>query len=237
LFSNFGFALVDHISFRSCCHYLNDQSHQRNDIGPRSIFRITTDQSPAKFERIASLHPYSISYSGGRTNEMPLNTIWSRITSLRRLWLSYGIDTAPLLSTQTSLTWLQLRVFSPHIHHCTNLLDLTTPLRSLNDYQYLPSSLTRLNIEVEDAKDDDNFMDMIDHLPHLSSLELEIGRCAGQLVKAGRLSSLSRWSSLTQLSISDYSNELLSLDGLVHNGSLLSTNIPSSVSHLQRTIK
>jgi hypothetical protein len=212
--------LIDHISFRRCCYYLNEQSHQRNDIGPRSFFRIRSD-TLHNFERIASLHPYYISYSLGPENDTPsINAIWSRITSLRQLWVETRCDPSHILLSQTGLTWLHIQPFSPHIRHCTKLLDLTIPLPLLADYKYLPSSLTRLNLLVEKSAkwsfQDDKVIDLINHLSLVSSLELIICGSSPQ-----SLSSLSRWLSLTKLIITNFPKSL-SLDGLIHHGSYFS---------------
>jgi hypothetical protein len=140
--------------------------------------------------------------------------IWLRIPGLRRLTLTTLNDTSHILSTQTGLTWLQLKAFSPHIQYCTNLLELTIPLPSLSNYHYLPSSLTRLGLRLDHAKEDDNFIDMIKPLPRVASLKLEIGMDAKHVAKAGALSSLSRWSSLTKLTIrSGYMIGTPSLEG------------------------
>jgi hypothetical protein len=216
-------SLIDHISFRSCCHYLNDQSHQRTDISTRETFYIRTDQAMKNFKRISSMHPYSISYaieSKDATTE--LKSIWSRMTSLRRLTWMPRCDTFHMLSTQTGLTSLTTcNVFSPHIRYCTNLLELSTPLISLSDYKYMPSSLTRLRLlgDVRWSFDNIDFIEMMNHLPRLASLEFET-----QSLKAGSLSSLSRWSSLTSLTIRGDSSIGTdtwipsSLKGLIHNG-------------------
>jgi hypothetical protein len=198
---------------------LNDQSHQRNDIGPRSVFYLTTDDF-LDFGRIASLHPYSIHYGvrhDPRLIHTRMNTIWSQMTSLRRLRLAARSDGSHILRTQTGLTSLHLEVFSPDIRHCTNLLDLTTPLPSLSDYQEIPTSLTSLTLPLcRMSFDDDSVIAINNHLPNLSSLELELSETGG-------LSSLSRWSSLTKLIIgTDVNFVSPSLDGLVHNGSLIS---------------
>jgi hypothetical protein len=218
---------IDHISFRSCCHYLNDQSHQRNGIGTRETFRITTHKEMNNFKRIASLHPYDIYYSLQRDTPT-IAAVWSRI-SLRRLWLSECRDADLIISTQTGLTWLEIGDFSARTQYCTNLLELTTPLPSINDYKYMPPSLTTLNLQldynVKWSFNDDNGIDMINHLPHLSSLGLKFDS-GSHFVEAGAFSSLSRWSSLTKLSISpSYGINPPSLarllKGLVHNGLLL----------------
>jgi hypothetical protein len=221
---------IDHTSFRSCCHYLNDQSHQRNDIGPRSMFSITTQKQANNFERIASLHPYSILYSlsyEDKHDEPAMKTIiWSRLTSLRRLSLSYACDASLILSTQTGLTSLIIRgQFSPLIRHCTNLLNLCIPLPLISDYKYIPPSLTRLELLLNDdvkwSFSDDNVIAINNHLPHLTDLELVLASRVQQFLKTRALSSLSRWSSLTSLSLgTDDDMEPPSLAGLVHNGSL-----------------
>jgi hypothetical protein len=195
------FILIDHISFRRCCHYLSDQSHQRNDIGPRSTFDIKTK---ANFERIASMHPYSIYLPrevdfGSSTNSV----IWSRITSLRHLRLGYDCDPLPILATQTGLISLDIRKFCTVIRDCTNLLDLTTPLPTLSAYRYIPTSLTKLELLLYKTKwsfDDDTVNGMNNHFPHLVTLGLIIEEDT-PFIKAGALSSLSRWSSLTKLII------------------------------------
>jgi hypothetical protein len=103
-------------------------------------------------------------------------------------------------------------------------LELSIPLITLLDYKYLPSSLTRLTLQLGSAElhwsfNDDNGIDMINHLPHLSSLGLEIGYSV--FVKPGALSSLSRWLSLTKMRITTthYRIEPPSLEGFVHHGS------------------
>jgi hypothetical protein len=108
------------------------------------------NQDLTNFERIASIHPYSIYYSLGEDEyDMPeTRTIWSRITSLRRLDLAPLGDASQILATQTGLTWLDIRLFSPHIRHCTNLLELTIRLPELYYYKYIPSSVTRLQIVI-----------------------------------------------------------------------------------------
>jgi hypothetical protein len=172
------------------------------------------------FERIASMHPYSISYFIGRHQEgRETNDIWSRITSLRQLHLGRHCDASHILRTQTGLTSLDILAFSPHIRHCTNLLDLTIPLLLISDYKYIPSSVTtlelRLGNNVKWSFDDENIMWM-NHLPHLTVLKLGLGN---QYEKAGALSSLSRWSSLTELTLGpDSESDSPSLEGLIHNG-------------------
>jgi hypothetical protein len=215
------FILIDHISFRRCCHYLNDQSHQRNDIGPRSTLYITTKEHKLNFERIASMHPYFIYLT--QDIDPSMNVIWSRITSLRHLCLGYYCDASKLLITQTGLTSLDIRKYSPLVRYCTNLLSLAIPLTSLSDYGNLPTSLTklqlRLNEETPWSFDDENIIRMNNHFPHLVALELTIEGGAPQFSKAGALSSLSRWSSLTKLIIgTDSDTELPSLEGLLHTG-------------------
>jgi hypothetical protein len=219
IFIRFG---IDHIRFRSCCHYVNDQAHQRNDIGPRSLIYVLNSEDAKNFDRIASLHPYDIYYSMCPKNdklENAVNIIWSRITSLRRLNVSSKCDPSHILSSQTGLTSLSLRVFSSNIQYCTKLLELTTPLPSVTDSQYLPSSLTQVSIHlgtVRWAFDDDTVMTINHRLPHLTDLTL-----SGTGFNEPRtLSSLSRWSSLTKLSIS--TDHGISLDGVVHNGSFIS---------------
>jgi hypothetical protein len=144
--------------------------------------------------------------------------------SLRCLEL-YGGGDPNILSTQTSLTSLVMVAFSVHIRHCTNLLYLSTPLRAISDYQYIPSSLTRLSLRLGDdatwSYNDDNFIGMINHLPNVSSLVLVIGEFATQfLAPGGALSLLSRWLSLTELSIGTATDkESVPLNGLVHQGS------------------
>jgi hypothetical protein len=224
---------VDHISFRSSCQYLNDQSHQRNDIGPRSTFWISTTKDVNNFERIASLHPSDIYYSLAplhphkmyyERDHASLN--WSRITSLRRLIVASYCDASPILTTQTGLTSLTLLLFTPQIRYCTNLLELATPLPSVTDYRSLPTSLTKLDLALGEVKwsfNDDNVIEMMHHFPHLTDIGLDIGSRAPQFLKAGTLSSLSRWSSLTKLTITHAftgagSLSLDGLNGLVHNG-------------------
>jgi hypothetical protein len=225
--------LIDHIRFRSSCHYLNDQSHQRNDIGPRSLFCFIWGKDVDKFGQAASLHPYSIYYALDNPNDKrvqtSINIIWSRITSLRRLTLAASYH---ILATQTGLTWLTMRAFSSYVHHCTNLLELTIPLPLIDDYKSLPTSLTKLNLRLDNnvkwSFDDDNVTAMNNHLPHLTDVGL-FGLSARQFVKKGALSSLSRWLSLTKLTISSGSDiEPPSLDALVHTGSSLS--LPLSLS-------
>jgi hypothetical protein len=71
-------------------------------------------------------------------------------------------------------------------------LTLTTPLPLLTDYRYIPSSLTRLELQLgNDVKwsfDNENGTEMGRHLPHLIDLELEIGSNAKQWLKNGALS-------------------------------------------------
>jgi hypothetical protein len=176
------------------------------------------------FQRIASLHPHSISCWFAAEYDTPeLNAIWSRI-SLHQLWLVHSDhDPYPIFTTQTGLTSLTLGMFTRHIQHCTNLLELTTPLPTISDYKYIPSSLTTLTLRayVQWSFDDDNISMITNHLPHLSSLKLE--RMSSLM--GGGISSLSRLLSLTKLSISTaYGIELPSLNGLIHSGSLRSPN-------------
>jgi hypothetical protein len=228
---------IDHIRFRSCCHYLNDQSHQRHDIGTRSRISILPGKAAINFERIASsLHPYHIYYSLRPTHKSASNHIWKQLTSLRRLTLEGEYDGSYILSTLTSLTWLRIDSFSPQIRCCTNLLDLAIPLRSLSDYRYLPSSLTCLNLQLVDAQwsfDDESIMGMHNHLLDLSSLELDIGY-ATKFLKKGALSSLSQLSSLTKLRVISRGLGELSLDGFVHVGTVLST--PSQLARIHSCI-
>jgi hypothetical protein len=214
------FLLIDHISFRSCCHYLNDQSHQRSDIGTRQPFWITKDEDAKNF---ASLHPYSIRYSLGLKGETPeMKAIWTGI-SLRRLLMDYRCDPSHILSTQTGLTSLDIGTFSPHIQYCTKLLELITSITSLANYKYIPPSLTSLKLKCyHDMSPFDNYsvIDINHHLPHLSSLELELSTYSS--LNTGALSPLSQWSSLTKLTISQNPSRSTSLEGLVHNGSFLS---------------
>jgi hypothetical protein len=210
---------------------LNNQSHQRNDIGPRETFRITTDAAAKNFERIASINPYSIHYSLGSNYDTPeMKTIWSRITTLRELTFGYRhCDTSQILTTQTGLTSLSLQRFSPQIQHCTNLLELTTLLPLISDYHYISSSLTKLDLVIEHAKlphDDEgrwsfadvNVIAINNHFPHLAHLELDIESDVRQFVKPGALSSLSRLS-ITKLTIQvQTKDELTLLNGLVHHG-------------------
>jgi hypothetical protein len=221
---------IDHIAFRSCCHYSNNESHQRNDIGTRETFQLSGTDQLKKFEEIASLHPYEISYYfyslDSNHTRQETNAIWSRITSLRRFQIWSDCDPAYILATQTALTSLQTRAFSHHIQYCTKLLELTVALPSLSDYQYIPPSLTSLNLQLDYGVrwsfDDANIIAINNHLPHLSSLKLSIGSL--QFLGVGALSPLSRWSSLTKLIITILviggEPPSIMLDGLRHIGSL-----------------
>jgi hypothetical protein len=218
--------IIDHIRFRSCCHYLNDQSHQRNDIGPRSIFHIKSREDVNNFERIASLHPYSIHYSfhNPLIDLSSMNVIWKRITSLYELNWTSQADISRILITQQYLPSFSTssRNFNSNIQFCTNLLEITLRLRLLDYYKYLPSSLITLNLligkDIEWSFDDDTIIAMMNRVPDLIELTLTFEADAPpQFGKAGALSSISRWSSLTKLSIDTH--VAISFDGLIHNGS------------------
>jgi hypothetical protein len=145
------------------------------------------------------------------------------MTSLRQLQLESQGDLSYILSTQTGLTSLRVHVFSSAIQYCTKLLELEIPLPLLTDYRYIPSSLTSLQLCLRQGYFDDiNVVKLMNHLPHLSVLELQIG--SPKFLKSGALSSLSRWSSLTNLMISLHTGVgEFSLNGLVHHGSYLVT--------------
>jgi hypothetical protein len=170
-----------------------------------------------------------MSYSFEPQDTPEMNAIWSRITSLRWLHVRPRCDTSHIshiLSTQRGLTSLRLPVFSSNIQYCTNLLELTTPLPSINDYRYFPPSLTQLQLLLGNNDkwpfDNDNVIAINNHLPHLSSLKLFLD--SPQCVQPEVLSSLSRWSSLTTLSLR--APATFSLKELIHNGSyLLATHL------------
>jgi hypothetical protein len=152
------FELKDHIRFRSCWHYLNDQSHQRNDIGPIQLhFSINESGDIIHFPFMASMRPFRIYYDVNEELEFnhdrqSLNGICASdgTANLRELIItSSSYDPSFLSHVAKSVTSLTMtRQLVLHVSHLTNLSQLSTTLNSTPDYRSIPTSITALNLEI-----------------------------------------------------------------------------------------
>jgi hypothetical protein len=223
----------DHLMFRSCCLYLNHQSHHRHDIGPLySHFDIINCTNVNRFAAIARLRPYSIRYiySGTlmQTREallaiQAMNTVWSSITTLRQLDSGYSYTlNDEILLTQTRLTLLKMDSILYSVQYLIHLASLSVRQLRFTDFIYLPTSLTHLNVGAVPRWTwfDEGAINMVTRLRNLRSLHIGICPHREEKDMTGELQAFNRWASLQQLELTWMSYEYAHrLQGVYHTGS------------------